>query len=343
MSQPDLLTQLRESRPVAPAELRERIARLAAEASPPPHRPVSRRRLFAVLVPVTAAAVVVGAGPLTRGGAPRQSALVEHSPAPVAAATAGAAATDTAVQPPALRKSSAPAANGLTTVSPSRTRVQDYSASLQLRLCQPEGRLRRQRAGRPHRDLARRLPVFGQRQRRRQQRLRRPRPAHPGHARPRRDQPALRPRHDHRRERLDPGPADPGRRGQPQDHPPESAARRLAGAAADHRGTAAHRGPDVADRPPAARPCGDRPDSELRHRAPRADDSHSRRPRPPGPRAAAQARRHLPLGRNRSRLRPGARRAPRRSARPWLADRAQCPPPPRRPAACLELSCLSRP
>jgi Domain of unknown function (DUF4349) len=138
MSQPDLLTQLQESRPIAPAELRERIARLAAEASPPPRRPVSRRRLFTVLVPVTAAAVVVGAVALTRGGAPRQAAFVEHAPPPVAAATAGAAATDTAVQPPALQKSSAPAAKGLTTVSPSRTRVQDYSASLQLRLANPK-------------------------------------------------------------------------------------------------------------------------------------------------------------------------------------------------------------
>ena len=36
MSQPDLIAELRGARPVAPAELRERVRAIAAPAEPPP-------------------------------------------------------------------------------------------------------------------------------------------------------------------------------------------------------------------------------------------------------------------------------------------------------------------
>jgi hypothetical protein len=56
MSQPDLLTELRAARPSAPAELRERVRLVAAQA--PPTRRVTWRRAALVLVPAVAAVVV---------------------------------------------------------------------------------------------------------------------------------------------------------------------------------------------------------------------------------------------------------------------------------------------
>ena len=73
MSQPDLLRELRESRPVAPAELRERVRLIAAQASetPPPRRffpRPTRRRALLVLVPVALAASIAAVVVLPRGG-----------------------------------------------------------------------------------------------------------------------------------------------------------------------------------------------------------------------------------------------------------------------------------
>jgi len=64
MSQLDLLQELRDARPAAPAEVRERVRLLAAQA--PPQRRVTWRRAAIVLVPalavVGAAAIVLPRG-----------------------------------------------------------------------------------------------------------------------------------------------------------------------------------------------------------------------------------------------------------------------------------------
>ena len=65
MSQPDLLTQLREARPTAPRELRERV-RLVAERAPQPPRRLSWR--LAAVVAVGAALAIVAAVVAARGG-----------------------------------------------------------------------------------------------------------------------------------------------------------------------------------------------------------------------------------------------------------------------------------
>src|SRR3984893_8222719 len=59
MSQPDLARTLREARPVAPAELRERVRLVAALASPPRRQLVTWRRSI-VLAVVVGAAVAAG-------------------------------------------------------------------------------------------------------------------------------------------------------------------------------------------------------------------------------------------------------------------------------------------
>ena len=62
----DLLTQLREARPPAPAELRERVRRIAAEAAPEPRHGIRWRRVFVVAAPIAAA--VAGAAILLPRG-----------------------------------------------------------------------------------------------------------------------------------------------------------------------------------------------------------------------------------------------------------------------------------
>src|SRR5437773_1507443 len=61
MSQPDLAGMLREARPVAPPELRERVRLVAAQATPPRRQLVTWRRVLLVAVPV---AIAVAAGVL---------------------------------------------------------------------------------------------------------------------------------------------------------------------------------------------------------------------------------------------------------------------------------------
>ena len=70
MSQPDLIAQLREARPVAPPEVRERVRLIAVEASVQPHRRITWRRAALVLVPV-AAAIVAAVVVLPRSGSAR--------------------------------------------------------------------------------------------------------------------------------------------------------------------------------------------------------------------------------------------------------------------------------
>src|SRR3954447_93592 len=120
MSQLDLARTLRAARPIAPAELRERV-RLAAAHAAPPRRRVTWRRTLVVAVPLTAAIIagVVVARP-THQNAAQHGALaplnLEKAP------SSGAAATDLQ----GAYRTAAPA--------PSRTRLQNYSANLELRL-----------------------------------------------------------------------------------------------------------------------------------------------------------------------------------------------------------------
>ncbi|HEY4346538.1 MAG TPA: DUF4349 domain-containing protein [Gaiellaceae bacterium] len=91
MSQPDLMTQLRDSRPIAPDEVREQVRRIAAQAAAPPRTPIWRpqmtwRRSLAVLVPLAAAAA--GAAFLLPGSgnhpAAAESVFVESPPSTAA-------------------------------------------------------------------------------------------------------------------------------------------------------------------------------------------------------------------------------------------------------------------
>jgi hypothetical protein len=119
MSQPDLARTLREARPVAPAELRERVRLIAAQASPPRRQLVTWRRslVLAVVVGAAVAAGVIATRPsqrtLNHGVA--SSALRKLAPA------SGAVGKDQFSATPA----------------PSAKRLQQYSASLELRVPTP--------------------------------------------------------------------------------------------------------------------------------------------------------------------------------------------------------------
>jgi uncharacterized protein DUF4349 len=128
MSQPDLIARLREARPVAPPELRERVRLIAVEATVPPHRRVTWRRAVIVLVPVAAALVAAvvlqprGAAPPGVGkAAPAGAGLQQAASAGAAIAKAGNGGATFAPVPPA----------------PSSTRLQRYSAWLDLELPTP--------------------------------------------------------------------------------------------------------------------------------------------------------------------------------------------------------------
>lgn len=115
MSQRDLARTLRDARPVAPPELRERVRLVAAQAAPPPRR-ISWRVAVAIAVPVV---IAVAAGVLaTRPSSHRAS------PLPVYEAARGAA-----VHQKALAHLAPTIA-----VAPNSRRIQRYSTSLQLRV-----------------------------------------------------------------------------------------------------------------------------------------------------------------------------------------------------------------
>jgi hypothetical protein len=141
MSQLDLLlAELRETRPIAPAELREHIRAIAADAAPP-RQYVTWRRLFVVAIPLAAAiagaAILLPAGSRTASPPP-----VEGQPYAATTTTAQAPA----LHPPAVeRKASVPAnfatvgASGATTDTagvpgPSPNRIQRITTSLELRV-----------------------------------------------------------------------------------------------------------------------------------------------------------------------------------------------------------------
>jgi len=125
MSQRDeLLTQLRESRPLAPAELRDHVRRIAESTAAPPRHGIRWRRALLVAVPVAAA--VAGAAILFPGGKSK----------PVAVPP------ELAYRPPASRSakafhgsaaSAAPAAQAALP-APAPNRVQRITTTLELRL-----------------------------------------------------------------------------------------------------------------------------------------------------------------------------------------------------------------
>jgi hypothetical protein len=121
MSQPELLTELQRTRPTAPAELRERIRAIAATVPAPPRRRLTWPRAALVLVPAVLA-VAVGAAVLGRDGGQqaRNGGVVTFG-------------SERAVAPPAAK--ALPGAGGLDSAiapGPSRTRLQDYDATLRL-------------------------------------------------------------------------------------------------------------------------------------------------------------------------------------------------------------------
>jgi hypothetical protein len=121
MSQPDLARTLRAAHPVAPAELRERVRLVAAQASTPRRQLVTWRRAVVLAVVVGAA---VTAGVIATRPSHRQTA--EKILQPITAQqhkAVGAATRDN------FSLTGAPVAP-----SPSAKRLQQYTASLELRV-----------------------------------------------------------------------------------------------------------------------------------------------------------------------------------------------------------------
>ena len=118
MQQPEALSELRRTRPVAPADLRTRVAAIAASAAPPRRR-VTWLRAALVLVP----AVLAVAGGALLASRDRTAAPQQH---------------DFGVTAGAVRKGAPPATvtalDAAVAPAPSSTRLQDYDATLRLRV-----------------------------------------------------------------------------------------------------------------------------------------------------------------------------------------------------------------
>ncbi len=141
MSQLDLLSQLREARPIAPAELREHIRAIAAEATTP-KRAVTWRRVLVVAVPLAAA--IAGAAILLPGGSRTASpppveaqpynptTTTPHAPVSIAAAPPQTTPLPTtfAVSGSGASTSAAKAA----VPGPSSDRIQRITTALELRV-----------------------------------------------------------------------------------------------------------------------------------------------------------------------------------------------------------------
>jgi hypothetical protein len=116
---------------MAPAELREHVRRIAAEAASEPRQRLRWRRAFVVAVPVTLA--IVGAAVLLPVGKNRQAALPPpelsppsvKAPAPIRPTTGGGASS---------YSSGTAASDQAALPAPSSTRVQRITTSLELRL-----------------------------------------------------------------------------------------------------------------------------------------------------------------------------------------------------------------
>ena len=135
MSQPELVARLREARPVAPPELRERVLLLAERSAPPPRRFGGWRRATLVLVPAVAAAVVA-AVLLPGRDTPERAAVTTPAYGQELGQAAGEdsrAAAPRAAAPPADSLTQA-APKTADAPAPSATRAQQYSAFLSLRV-----------------------------------------------------------------------------------------------------------------------------------------------------------------------------------------------------------------
>jgi hypothetical protein len=121
MSQPDLDRTLREARPVAPAELRERVRLIAVQASPPRRQLVSLRRGLVLAVVVGAA---VAAGVIATRPSHQAQQLERQATQPSHFSAAGSSALEKL----------APGVPTATTPAPSANRLQQYTASLELRV-----------------------------------------------------------------------------------------------------------------------------------------------------------------------------------------------------------------
>ena len=170
MSQPDdLLTQLREARPIAPAELREHVRRIAAEAAP---RARGARLTWRRALVVARAGRRRGRGrrdPPARRREPagRRPPACDPARRPLAARRADRRATgerNAARRPP--RPTRPPSRRR------ARSRVQRITHLARAPRPEHAGRLRRDEAGGRDRPLARRLPDGAERRRRRAHRLR---------------------------------------------------------------------------------------------------------------------------------------------------------------------------
>lgn len=119
MSQRDLVAELRAAHVEAPPEVRERIRLIAAGAPAPPRRRITWRRALVVVVPIAAAiaATIV----VTRPAKHQPVALELNQPRSV----------DRAAAAPAHGAATAPKAFS---VPSARNRVQDYDATLSLRV-----------------------------------------------------------------------------------------------------------------------------------------------------------------------------------------------------------------
>ena len=119
MSQRDLVAELRAAHVEAPPEVRERV-RLVAAGAPAPPRRITWRRALVVVVPVAAAiaATIV----FTRPAKQQQAVLELNTPTAIDRAAAGTQAHGAAAAPKAFAVPSA------------KNRVQDYDATLSLRV-----------------------------------------------------------------------------------------------------------------------------------------------------------------------------------------------------------------
>jgi len=124
MSQPDLARTLRDARPVAPAELRERVRLVAAQSSTPRRQLVTWRRALvaAVVVGAAVAAGVIATRPTEHKVLRQPVELLPATPSDAQRAIAHKAAPVFS----STGSGSAPA--------PSAKRLQQYTASLELQL-----------------------------------------------------------------------------------------------------------------------------------------------------------------------------------------------------------------
>ena len=133
MSQRDVVAEIRAAQPEVPFELRERVRLIAAAAPPERQSRFTRRRIFAVLVPVAAAvAVAVVVTRPTHHSAVVQPFAVDQGQVLTHTPSAGAARQEKLAPAPSANSGSLP--TKLSPVSPSATRPQKYSASLTLRV-----------------------------------------------------------------------------------------------------------------------------------------------------------------------------------------------------------------